>query len=136
MANAKQYVKKYHLEPGTKGKFDRMEFVDEFASDFKNALEGAGISSSRKISRKTFQNVIDGASIKWWKIFNGSKIKREEAEGLWKLFYAKHVATIRQDLYVRAGIIKGELDKEPLERRECSEEVLEMAEAAERKFEK
>ena len=136
MANAKQYVKKYHLEPGTKGKFDRMEFVEEFASDFKKSLEGAGINGSRKISRKGFQNVIDGASIRWWKIFNGSKIKREEAEGLWKLFYAKHVATIRQDLYVKAGIIKGELDKEPLERKECSEQVLEMAEAAERKFEK
>lgn len=136
MANAKQYVKKYHLEPGTKGKFDRMEFVDEFASDFKNALEGAGINSSRKISRKAFQNVIDGASIKWWKIFNESKIKREEAEGLWKFFYAKYVATIRQDLYVRAGIIKGKLDKEPIDRTECSEHVLEMAEAVERKFEK
>lgn len=131
--NAKQYVRKYHLEPGDSAKFDRNALIDDFGADFKTSCVGAGLIGSHKISKKSYHNLIDMAKIKWDKIFIGSKIKREEFDGLWKVFYAKYVAPIRFDLYVKSGIIEDPTAR-PTEISNTSKSVEEMSEIAEHKL--
>jgi hypothetical protein len=83
----KQFIDRYNLD--TTKFFDRNEFCVDLMDDFSKML------NSVRLTTVTFENCVNQLNLKFWNIFNGSKVDREAAEKFWRYIFAAHIVPIR-----------------------------------------
>lgn len=83
----KQYIEKFKLNDTPY--FNRDSFCEDLMDDFKTML------GSVRLSVVTFENCVSQLNVKFWNIFNGSKVQREAAEKFWKFIFAAHIVPVR-----------------------------------------